>query len=326
MEVHQVDPADPDGCARWARLYSSAIANDAPWHGVMHPQRVSWMASRPGHPPRLQIFRDNGQDVAISQLTTGQWDNRDLALGELMVHPDVRRQGHGSAALGVLEEQARELNCTRMVLDGPDVEATREFSAATGYQVDLVGLARRVRLDQVDWSALASQVQRATEASADYELLRQSGPTPQEYLPGLVEVFNSMRDAPTGEMPLEEDVYSIERLSETERHYSGPENRFWQLIARHRESGELVGHTVVVVNALDPECAEQHETSVKRQHRGHQLGIRLKAEMLQWLQQVEPQLRTITTWNAEPNKHMGQVNDALGFEVMSRWLDVAKSL
>ncbi len=138
----------------------------------MHPQRVSWMASRPGHPPRLQVFRDKDQDVAISQLTTGQWDNRDLALGELMVNPDVRRQGHGSAALGVLEEQARELYCTRMVLDGPDVEATREFSAATGYQVDLVGLARRVRLDQVDWSALASQVQRATEASADYELLR----------------------------------------------------------------------------------------------------------------------------------------------------------
>ncbi len=83
---------------------------------------------------------------------------------------------------------------------------------------------------------------------------------------------------------------------------------------------------MVVVDSLTPTHAEQHETSVKRKHRGHRLGLRLKAEMLALLQAEEPQLEAITTWNAKDNVHMGRVNDELGFEVMSEWIDVQRGL
>lgn len=284
------------------------------------------MASRELGAPELRLHQVDGVAVAVSQLQVGYWDNRDIATGEVMVDPAHRRMGLGTKVVRVLEERATELSCRRLVLDGRDLPATREFAESNGYAVDLVGLSRCLHLSKVDWPALSDQILSAATQSADYEFLRLPGPTPAEYLPGLVEVFNALKDAPVGAAELEEDVFTAERIASTERHYSGLENRFWQIIARHRQSGELAGHTVVVVDALTPTHAEQHETSVKRTHRGHRLGWRLKAEMLAWLRVEEPQLQAITTWNAKSNVHMGRVNDELGFEVMSEWIDVQRAL
>ena len=61
-------------------------------------------------------------------------------------------------------------------------------------------------------------------------------------------------------------------------------------------------------------------------HRGHRLGLLLKAGMLLWLAEAEPQLATVDTWNAESNDHMIAVNEALGYRVMGRELQFQKSL
>ena len=52
-----------------------------------------------------------------------------------------------------------------------------------------------------------------------------------------------------------------------------------------------------------------------RQHRGHQLGLLLKIDMLRWLAEVEPQLEIIQTWNNVDNRFMINVNEALGYRL-----------
>ena len=42
--------------------------------------------------------------------------------------------------------------------------------------------------------------------------------------------------------------------------------------------------------------------------------------MLRWLAEIEPQLETLDTWNAESNDHMIGVNERLGYRVMGREL------
>ena len=69
-----------------------------------------------------------------------------------------------------------------------------------------------------------------------------------------------------------------------------------------------------------PTIGHQHDTAVAREHRGHRLGLLLKADMLQWLRAEEPQLETIDTFNAESNSHMVSVNERLGYRVMGREL------
>ena len=56
-------------------------------------------------------------------------------------------------------------------------------------------------------------------------------------------------------------------------------------------------------------------------HRGHRLGLRLKADNLIRATDAEPALRAIDTWNAEENLHMVAVNEALGFRALDTWAE-----
>ncbi len=67
----------------------------------------------------------------------------------------------------------------------------------------------------------------------------------------------------------------------------------------------------------------QEDTLVLSEHRGHRLGMLLKAANLAFLQTERPGHPAVTTFNAEENEHMLAVNDALGF-VPVVWLGAWK--
>jgi GNAT superfamily N-acetyltransferase len=59
-------------------------------------------------------------------------------------------------------------------------------------------------------------------------------------------------------------------------------------------------------------------TGVTRQHRGHRLGLLVKTAMAQWLKAAEPTVERIQTWNAESNRYMIAVNEALGYTILGQ--------
>lgn len=59
---------------------------------------------------------------------------------------------------------------------------------------------------------------------------------------------------------------------------------------------------------------DQDDTIVLVEHRGHRLGMLLKAANLAQLERLRPGHPSIVTYNAEENRHMLTVNEALGFE------------
>ena len=81
-------------------------------------------------------------------------------------------------------------------------------------------------------------------------------------------------------------------------------------------NGEMAGLTQVFVDPEYPEWGHQGLTAVIRQHRGHRLGLLIKAAMLEWLATEEPKLERIATDNAAVNKYMIAVNEALGYELV----------
>jgi len=99
-----------------------------------------------------------------------------------------------------------------------------------------------------------------------------------------------------------------------------------RVLLRHKETGALGGHTVIAVESQRPEVGDQHDTAVAAAHRGHRLGLLLKAGMLLWLAEEEPQLATVDTWNAESNGPMVAVNERLGYRVLGRALQFQRSL
>jgi RimJ/RimL family protein N-acetyltransferase len=89
----------------------------------------------------------------------------------------------------------------------------------------------------------------------------------------------------------------------------------YAVAARHEDTGELAGLTEVSVDPADPGWGFQVFTVVRREHRGHRLGLLLKIAMMELLATTEPQLERIVTWNGQSNEHMIAVNEAMGYTV-----------
>ena len=87
-------------------------------------------------------------------------------------------------------------------------------------------------------------------------------------------------------------------------------------------NGDMVGHTQLVRPASDPVNAVQWDTLVTPAHRGHRLGLALKAINHLHFQEIFPEPQCIHTWNARDNTPMVAINDALGFrpvELYGEW-------
>ena len=92
--------------------------------------------------------------------------------------------------------------------------------------------------------------------------------------------------------------------------------RGYSVAAIAEATGEMAGLTQVFVDPEYPEWGHQGLTAVIRQHRGHRLGLLIKAAMLEWLATEEPKLERIATDNAAVNKYMIAVNETLGYELV----------
>jgi RimJ/RimL family protein N-acetyltransferase len=118
-----------------------------------------------------------------------------------------------------------------------------------------------------------------------------------------------------GDLTYEREVFDLGLMRDVETAAAGRGEHVYRVVARHRGSGHLGGHTVVAVNPLRPGRGVQCDTAVAREHRGHRLGLLLKIEMMAWLAETEPQLEHVETFNQVDNGYMINVNEAIGYRL-----------
>ena len=271
-----------------------------------------------GEPSTCFVHRDGrGRTVGVLEVYLPQRDNRHVAMLGVFVHPAVRRQGLGRSLLEAGLDQARELGRTAVWVEGFDTDASRGFAACLGLEPAIVSVNRRQPLGDVDRFDIDAVVSDSAAHAADYELLRLTGPVPDAMMDQMVVLVAAINDAPMDNLEFEDEVFSPERLRAFDTAQVAKGGRLYRLVARHRQTGVLAGHTVVAVDEERPWHAAQLDTSVLAEHRGHRLGLLLKGSMVQWLAEAEPQLLEVDTWNAASNAHMIAVNDRLGYQVMA---------
>ena len=78
-------------------------------------------------------------------------------------------------------------------------------------------------------------------------------------------------------------------------------------------AGAPVAYTELRHNPGVPASATQEDTLVHAGHRGHGLGLWVKAVNLVALREAAPTVRRVHTWNAAENRHMLAINAGLGF-------------
>lgn len=270
------------------------------------------------YPGEHYLYTPEGgvRPVALLQLDLPKRDNTHLVWGAIVVHPEHRRQGHGSALLAELLRVAQEAGRTTVWLEAAEDDAgARAFVEGAGFHYASHDARRRQVLAEVNASEIDRLAVLAEAASGDYRVERRLSPVPDELLAELVEVTAAINDAPMGDLTYEDEQFDVARLQDFETARVGRGDLVYRVIARREPGGEVGGHTVMVTNPLRAEVAWQADTAVARAHRGHRLGLRLKIEMLRWLAEADPQVKAVETWNNADNDFMVSVNEALGYRL-----------
>ena len=94
--------------------------------------------------------------------------------------------------------------------------------------------------------------------------------------------------------------------------------------------GWPVAYSNLATTRHDPGNAFQWGTLVRPEHRGHRLGLAVKAVNLRFYQDSvrddDHRATRLRTWNAEVNTHMVAVNERLGFRPVERLGEFQKGL
>jgi RimJ/RimL family protein N-acetyltransferase len=326
VKLVEFGPEDAGHLRAFVALRRAIDAVDCPWEPqwTEYRQAAYMRHSWEGEPGRWFVAYDGDEAVGTASIDTSDYDNLEMAWLSVRIVPTRRRCGLGTRVLRDLEAIALEMDRPLMLLDGWDGEATLGFARTADYERKSAEVRRvQVVADAPDPRPIRDE---ALAHAADYELLRLEGYAPEALLPALVDLTAAINDAPIDDLEWEDEVWSLERVHAYERAQIESGYRFRRIVARHRLTGELAGHSVVVVDSEQPTYAVQHDTSVVRAHRGHRLGLLLKAEMLLWLAEAEPQVERISTDNAESNRSMIAINERLGYQPVGRIVEFQRRL
>ena len=284
------------------------------------------------HEPKRVLLARSGDAIVGRAVLETQLDDAGVGWVDLQVLPEMQGRGIGRALGDEIEWLARDARLTRLITYAVSRDAPGErLPAPTGFGSVPAGnrevrflLARGWTLEQVergsrfalpaDPEALAALRASAELHARDYRVLTWVGATPPDLLGDLAELQTRMStDAPSAGLDEPLDVWTAERFANKEALLLDAPQQLLTAAARHEPSGRLGGFTWLSVPDDTSRAVGQWDTIVLREHRGHRLGMLLKVANLQLLGETAPGHPSVLTWNAEENRPMLAVNEAVGF-------------
>jgi GNAT superfamily N-acetyltransferase len=271
---------------------------------------------------------DAGEPAGCCLLLLPGLENPTLAMCFLAVAPASRRSGIGSALLSHCCERARTAGRRRLIGDARDDSPGAAFGRAMGATRGIAEMHRQLEIDAGLAARLPGLLASAARHAAGYSLVSWIGASPAEYLPDQTRLSAAMADAPRDD-GVEPEPWDAERIVNAERVSFAAGQQFFSVAARDDSTGGLVAITQIFTDPGTPAWGFQMITAVLPEHRGHRLGLLVKAAMLELLMDREPGIHHMVTGNAAANQHMIAINEQLGFtigSVYSSWeLDLTGS-
>ena len=329
MNIIELDFADGDLVAGAFEVMRAAHAVDASYS----PKPHFGMFSKSGaYPPPDEDVADwvalaDGEVVGYLGSGYPNRENLHFAGAGLIVHPDHRRQGIGTALLETFIERARSDNRTDLCLearmpweDGPvPNDAGRRFLEKHGFQLALTTINRRAEVDAMSPETEQELLDKAVAAAGDeYEVISWIGRTPAELVETMCRLDSMiLSEVPLGDLDLEPENVDAGLYEARAARHEAIGLLPVTTVARHRASGEVVANTVIgVVDDPDHHEPGQWITIVDPAHRGHRLGTLVKIVNLRLVRDQFPQVERIWTDNADVNSHMIDINVKMGFEAV----------
>lgn len=245
---------------------------------------------------------------------------------------EAHGQGWGSQAYEVVEHTAREHG--RTVLQSwaqhneapgerivpptgfgslPIADPAARFYRKHGYAVEQIERCSALEL-HAPFDTIQRLCAQARAESAGYRVVSWFLPTPPEHVQGYAWMKSRMvTDAPAAALEFDEEVWDAARLQRHDQRYLDGGMTVRVAAAQHVETGELVAFSELSLGRDHTAATHQNDTLVLREHRGHQLGTLVKCENLLAWREFAPRSPRVITYNAEENRPMLDINEALGF-------------
>lgn len=189
------------------------------------------------------------------------------------------------------------------------------FLLDRGWRLEQVERASRFALPG-DPGILGRLRTEIADATAGYRLHTWTDLTPEPFRAGMAVLYERMTtDAPSAGLEEPPETWDAARVIEHDtRLAEGPATMLTTAV-EHVASGRLAGMTRLHVPEDVARPVGQWDTIVRREDRGHRLGMLLKLANLAALDERMPGHPAVHTWNAEENRPMLDVNEAIGFTI-----------
>ncbi len=320
MEIRRVDPDDAtaleayfaicDACDRFENPYPAPLDLDD-WREEFRNRDSSEHTE--GH---LGVI--DGVPVATGLLQLFMVDNLDKAFVHVNVLPDRRAQGHGSTMFAHVLARATEAGRTTVLADADypfgadESHPSRRFLAKQGFTLSEAEVHRVLDLP-ADGALLDRLAAEAAAHHEHYTLVDWVELPPEQLRADYCVLLNHIFvDAPSGDVTFEEGRVTPQILVERAQ-VASAKGRTIYITAALDTAGVPVAHNILSVPSRDTGEIFNFDTLVRREHRGHRLGLATKIQNLRRVTTLHPERTVVHTWNAESNGPMIAVNDVMGF-------------
>jgi GNAT superfamily N-acetyltransferase len=335
--IVKVDPFDRAAFDAWHATQFTADRfgreeHATPWK--LEESRADKQTDMVGRDTSIYSLVVDGTVVTAAELSLPLLDNLDLAEVAIHTHPDDRRRGHATRMLAHLEDVVRARGRSKLLAESAfpydasadgSGHAGPSFLVTRGFTFGLGDVKRIVDLPVAD-DVLAGLAAEAAQHHESYTLQSFVGSVPEELVQQYAELDAAIvTDAPVGDLEIGPAVADVGEVREREALMERQGRTKYTTLALDAD-GVAVAYTDLVMAAEAPGTVFQWGTLVRRDHRGHRLGLAVKVANLQFLQQLRDDGRQLTTYNAEINDHMVSVNEQMGFRPVERLGEFQKRL
>ena len=334
MEIRPVDVHDETAVRAWHGARQRVQQHDRPHAPFWSADEALRQLSTEDPEERYALFvaGHDGEVVGTAIVFVPLLDNRDKAYFELDVVPEHRGRGVGdalvSAVLGVGNAEGRTLviGFTYTPSDADDTHPAYRFAARHGFAVGNVEIRRSLELPVAD-ARLQAWVDEAAPHHQGYEIATYADIVPVELRPSFVNLQNQLAvDAPTGDIDFEAGAMTVEIYEEHVRTRTAVGRT--NLVTVAVRDGQAVAHSTLSVPPGRDAMPHVHQwgTYVHREHRGHRLGLAVKAANLRAVQERFPERTLISTNNSPANRPMVAINEKMGFRPVETSVEFVRTL